>query len=269
MFVYYETMNDSNGQFLIAKQCNSISPPHFHSCYEILYLTGGELSATINGVSAQLRKGDLYVAGSCDIHGTFTEKHSECILLIVPLSIMSEYLSATGNRVFKSPFLIASSQSNEILRCLQMLLKEESSDGKLSFRGRGYLYVIFGILMQALGLREVKKERGDPLPQEILLYLQKNITHRLSLNETAKAFGYSSAYFSRFFRRYFGCGFHEYTNILRVHHAAGLLNLRGTILEAALKSGFANQQTFNREFKKVYGKTPSEYKFSSAKENGG
>lgn len=260
MEYYYETTHDSTGRFLIQPQENSCAIPHFHSCFEILYVTDGELTATVNGVSARLCRGDLYVAGSYDIHGACTEEHSKNIVMIVPIPQLGDFVKIAGDRVFKSPFLTGFDGTDEILRCLEMLLRAGDDGDELCLSSRGYLYVIFGLLTQAIGLRDAPAEKARLLPQEILLYIQQNYGSRLTLPGTAERFGYSSVYFSRFFRRCFGCGFHEYLNRLRVQKAAALLDRRATFLSAALESGFENQRTFNRAFRKIYGRTPSEYR---------
>lgn len=260
MNVFYEYMYDSGGRLLKAIQENSQSIPHFHSCYEVLYVLEGEVTATVNGVSETLREGDLYVVGSFDIHKTQTDRYSRCLVVIIPEEFLSGFNQIARGRVFGEHFLKKGPYSDEIRRCLLGLLTQAPETGPLPLRCRGYLYVVFGIFAQTLPLLDEAAVRGRPLPRDILLYLQQHFDGRLTLAGTAARFGYSTVYFSRFFRRYFGCGFNEYVNMLRVQHAASLFGKRATFLDAALESGFENQRTFNREFKRIFGKTPSEYR---------
>lgn len=262
MNIFYEYMYDSNGRLLTAIQENSHSIPHFHSCFEVLYVVEGDVVATVNGKSAKLQEGDLYVAGSYDIHKTYTEKQSKCIVMIIPNTFLNGFTQIAKGRVFKNHFLTSCEQSKEIRRCLELLIKNNTDPVSLSLRCRGYLYVIFGILMQSLTLEDEPQQKDCQLPQQILLYIQEHIEGKLTLSEVAARFGYNDRYFSGFFRKHFGCGFNEYVNMLRVQHAASLFENGGTFLAAALESGFESQRTFNRVFKKIYGKTPTEYNIS-------
>lgn len=59
----------------------------------------------------------------------------------------------------------------------------------------------------------------------------------------------------------------RYINVFRVHHAAGLLETGDlSVTDVMLESGFLSKSTFNTEFRRVLGKTPSDYR--KARQNG-
>lgn len=258
MDAYYEFSHDTANLLLLEWQVNPISPPHFHSCYEILYITSGAVDVSVGSRNARLTAGDLYVAESYTIHSDKTNGQSHGILLIVPESMIRPYLENAGGRAFRSPFLLSSDGSEEIRHCLETMFRLKDGGQMESLTVQGYVYVIFGLLTQYIGLSPELPGEIKMLPKDVLVYMQEHFAAPLSLNETAGQFGYSPVYFSRFFRKYFGCGFHEYLNLLRLRNAVSLVTQKGrTFASAALESGFENQRTFNRAFQKAYRSTPS------------
>ncbi len=97
------------------------------------------------------------------------------------------------------------------------------------------------------------------------LYLDK----ALSLNQLSEKAGLSRQYLSQIINQCTGGNFYDFINKYRVEEAKRLLTdpeylKKFTILSAAFDSGFNSKATFNSIFKKVTGKTPSEYIKSTA-----
>lgn len=88
------------------------------------------------------------------------------------------------------------------------------------------------------------------------------LRHDLKIGDVVKAVGSNRTYVSNFINSTQGCSFSEYINRLRVEYAKGLLLSapEGTKLsQIAEESGFANDQSFYRNFKKFAGMTPAEW----------
>ncbi len=259
MKAYFEVGREKNNEIYVSHSINNITFPHFHSNIEIVYVTDGEITITINGHTAVLKKGDLSAAINYDIHAYSTEKFSNVIVLVAPCEIVNSFVLMSSGKTFASPFLIDSSCRKEILRCLKMMMSDPKKDNLLKMKG--YLYTILSLLTENLGFVESKSQNANYLPKEILFYLQEHFHQKITLDTISEKFGYNKYYFSKFFNTYFGCGFNEYINTLRVRHAAVLL-AQGTqsIMDTALDSGFENQRTFNRAFISNFGVTPSQYR---------
>jgi AraC-like DNA-binding protein len=95
--------------------------------------------------------------------------------------------------------------------------------------------------------------------QEILEYLDVNYMHPITLADAARHANMSLFYFSRFFKSISGMSYIAYLNSIRVNQAERLLlSTDKSILDIALECGFSNIRTFNRVFKQVKLRTPSE-----------
>lgn len=97
--------------------------------------------------------------------------------------------------------------------------------------------------------------------RRVLDRLHADIVELPSQRELAADIGMSPQAFSRFFRRQVGKPFVQYVNEWRVGLACrNLLETDDSITDVALGSGFDNLSNFNRQFKRIVGVTPSEYR---------
>ncbi|NSW89098.1 MAG: helix-turn-helix transcriptional regulator [Firmicutes bacterium] len=95
----------------------------------------------------------------------------------------------------------------------------------------------------------------------IVNFIQENFTNtQLTLSEVARSLNVTPQYLCRYMKNHSGYTFLEYINKIRVEYSKQLL-LRGeSIKDAAEKSGFSNDLTFRRQFKKNENMTPGQYK---------
>lgn len=259
MQAFFEVDREKNNEINIMESLNNKTSPHFHSNIEIVYVLEGEITITINGNTATLKKGDVSAAINYDVHAYYTEKFSKTLILIFPCELVNSFMSLSSGKTFGSSFLASNSCHKEILHCIKTILADSKKDNVLKLKG--YIYIILSLLIENLGFSDSKSQSSNYLPKQILLYMQENYLNKITLIDLSVKFGYNKYYFSKFFNNYFGCGFNEYINTLRTRHASILL-LEGklSIMEIALDSGFENQRTFNRAFIRNFGITPSDYR---------
>jgi AraC-like DNA-binding protein len=83
----------------------------------------------------------------------------------------------------------------------------------------------------------------------------------LEVEDLARAAGLSKAHFSREFRRVFGESPYVYLLTRRLERAAALLrNTDHSVAEVCLEVGLQGVGSFTTSFKRMYGKTPTEYR---------
>ena len=90
----------------------------------------------------------------------------------------------------------------------------------------------------------------------------------LKIGDVVKAVGSNRTYVSNYINRTYNCSFSDYTNALRVEFAKKILmssdrNIKFSLV--AEESGFSNEQSFYRNFRKFVGKTPAEWLESQSK----
>lgn len=91
--------------------------------------------------------------------------------------------------------------------------------------------------------------------------IRDRLDGNLPLADLARDCGLSPSHFARAFRRSFGMPAHRYLVAQRIDVAKTLLlHTDQTGLEIALESGFEDQATFSRAFRRMVGTSPSDWK---------
>ncbi len=99
--------------------------------------------------------------------------------------------------------------------------------------------------------------------QQVITFLKENYTSDISREGLAHAIDMNPNYMSRIFKQYTGAKLNDYINTLRIDDARErLTGSNSKIIDIALETGFESLATFNRVFKQITGKTPSQYRTS-------
>ena len=92
-------------------------------------------------------------------------------------------------------------------------------------------------------------------------YIETHYKEDIALLDVAGVFGYSDVYFCKLFKQNFGKNFITFLNEFRMNKAKELLaNPAINIKDISLLAGYRDANYFTRVFKRMVGKTPSEYR---------
>ena len=92
-------------------------------------------------------------------------------------------------------------------------------------------------------------------------YIDSHYKEDIALLDLAGVFGYSDVYFCKLFKQNFGKNFITYLNEYRMDKAKELLaNPAINIKDVSVLAGYRDANYFTRVFKRMVGKTPSEYR---------
>ena len=106
--------------------------------------------------------------------------------------------------------------------------------------------------------RETEESRPIRMAKQ---YIQEHYADAITLEEVAESAGFSSSYFSTFFKKEAGSGFNQYLTKVRMDHTKNLL--RSTdhpVAEICRMVGYSDLKHFSRIFHKETGMTPGEYR---------
>lgn len=97
--------------------------------------------------------------------------------------------------------------------------------------------------------------------RQVIDYINQNYHQELSIEQLALIMGYSKPHFMSLFKQHAGISCMDFIIRVRLNQAKQLLiHSHLSILEIADKVGFQNISHFNRQFKKHYLATPSQYR---------
>lgn len=246
---------------------------HYHNFYEIFYLQSGSCRFLLKDTVYYLEQGDLmfiapgelhhslyYHGISCDMFNVFfTSAYVDYALFQkwLPENSPMDFHSFMGSvpALYQKDFLTLLNRMHS--ECINI---DEYSDAYLAC----YLQEVLLFLMRHSVMNEEEPELLNAKDADILLatkYIYKNFKQPLTLEAVASVASLSPTYFSKKFKQTTGMGFKEYLNYVRLKHAqAALLTTNNTITDIALEYGFNDSNYFKDLFRKVYGKSPREFR---------
>jgi YesN/AraC family two-component response regulator len=105
--------------------------------------------------------------------------------------------------------------------------------------------------------------RVHPRIRLALAFLREHFAEEITLDDAAHEAALSRSHFCRLFRHETGVLFHEHLLQLRVSRAKALLSDRHlTVSEVAYSVGFNDLSHFDRTFRRIVGRSPTEYRTS-------
>lgn len=106
--------------------------------------------------------------------------------------------------------------------------------------------------------------RTSIIRAEMLSFIEAHYREDISMQDAATALRYSDAYFCKRFKQCFKVNFSAYLNEYRVGKARQLvLDPRLSLKDVSTACGYADANYFTRVFKRITGKTPSEYRLEN------
>lgn len=250
-----------------------VQSDHYHNFYEIFYLASGSCRFLLKDSVYQLEKGDLVFISPGELHHSLYYSGTTCE--IVTLYFKSDYVEYALFRKWFSENMPSDFHSfmgsvpSLYLEDFNALLNRMLSEGlhideySNTFLAC-YLQELLLLLMRHSVMNESEPELLNSRDADILLatkYIYKNFRQPLTLEEVSSVSSLSPTYFSKKFKQVTGMGFKEYLNFVRLKHAqTALLTTSNSITDIALEYGFNDSNYFKDLFKKVYGKSPREFR---------
>lgn len=234
--------------FRISKLPDFDFPLHFHRAYEIIYVNNGKVSVSVDKKEYLLQKNDLAFVFNNQMHEFKTIDHSDIYIIIFSPELIGDfYMNYKGF----------------IPDCNVLHLEGELNTKKLKsiYGQKSFLYSLCADLVVKKSFVPVKQSPQTKVLYKILLYVENNYTLDCTLKDAAKYLKYDYPYISKLFVRLMNMTFTDYLNQYRISQACYLLkNCDEAIGEIAEKCGYNNLRTFHRNFRKITGQSPKQYR---------
>ena len=252
-------------------------PMHWHSEFELNYISCGMGEFTCGGETFPAEKGDLILLPPNMLHAAYPDPKSGLVyhaLVFSPIILGAnvhdrctiEYIRPLINGARKiTPLIPKSAKNYPLLECSakqifscalkdcpcpELLLKSE-------------LMRFFWLLETDDGILRQKEEETDYGEQirPALEYMMNHFHKKISIAQLAGLSHLSQSYFMSCFKKAVGLSSIEYVSQLRVNAACdALFSTDKKISEIAFACGYENLSNFNRQFKRSTGFSPSEYR---------
>ena len=254
---------------------------HHHSAFEISYILSGRGVYRIGNRETDIREGDIYLFSTNEVH-CITEIYDDKPMTLLNIHFEPRFIwSPSGNALderFLRIFLDRGEGfSNRLDRenpttadiaglILRMQKEADEQPEAYELMLKTHLLNILVLLIRNYNYVSQKPTARSQSEKLVLMetalnYIDQNITNSITLDELAQKAGMSRTYFSTVFKNLNGMTPWEYIGLKRIERAKQLLRTtEKSVLEISLDCGFNNVSQFNRQFKRITGLKPMEYK---------
>ncbi len=258
---------------LLSNYPNFAADSHWHDDLEFISVLSGSMDYNVNGEILHLEAGQGIIVNARQIHYGFSNEHKDCefycILLHPMLLCTSQYI----DRDFVSPILSDRSlpyvflDSNtdwqrEILSDIEcMYLCKDKPNAPLYIQNDFYHIWIILSENTLTEKRAKRQDRNLSVLKDMLVFIQKNYTDKITLQDIAKSGNVSKSTCLVIFKKYLQDTPTNYLIGYRLKKAIKLLKDSDMpITEIAISVGFGGVSYFAETFRKYYGYSPSKYR---------
>lgn len=237
-----------------------VFPPHLHADIELVFVEDGQIFLQEGGKDFLLHVGDGAVVFPGRIHSFETVGKSRILLALCPMKMTGDFHRTLLRCTPISP-VVCAKQLHPDVEYAMRAMEEISSKGGSLFAAKAFVQLVLARMIPCLQLSEVTDVPPADLTARVIGWISENYMGPVSLDILAEALAVSKYRVSRVFGEKLCTSLSEYVNRLRIDHAQAML--RGTeqdVLSICLACGYENPRTFNREFKRICGCTPREYR---------
>ena len=241
---------------------------HLHRYYEFLYFIKGDATYIVEGTEYKAQDGDLFITIPGEMHSIVfkSERDYEREFIQISEDLLPKADFDFLKFLREKPF----GEKNKISAQLV-----DNSDIKRAFEK--VRYYVENRLLQSDGvikscvvqlLDEVNRilpneqENSETENERVVVakrYINANLSKNLSLEKIAEASFTDKYYLSHIFRSETGITMTDYINIQRIALAKSLIGKGMNATEVYSLCGFNDYSSFYRAFKKLSGKSPSEF----------
>ncbi|MCI2049734.1 MAG: AraC family transcriptional regulator [Lachnospiraceae bacterium] len=267
----YEIVSHNNVNFRIFLVNMLYRSPHVHTDFEILaFLNGSARILTRKGASV-LKQGDLCVLDPLDSHEIIAHEPATILSLQVPPARFHNVFPQLEKLSFTETFLF----SEQKPRDCSDLVRRLCAIARAQFRAEEYSPLLCSSLIDDFFYHLLLLVPHEQIPEKayaaahsrgsrihrILELIETRFDENISLKEIAEAENTDYFYMSHFFKDTCGMSFQEYLSHKRCEFVRRQLLLTDdSLLDICIASGFSDGKYMNRDFRKLYGVTPKEYR---------
>ena len=275
---YYE---NSTKNFHIQKldKVTEAQKPHTHEYFQIYFISKGGLDHNIENASAHLNQGDMFIIPPGVTHYISPTPNTVFYSLSFMESLFDEQY--TSNKLAKNFLRLL--QTNEIdhikpkitikpdeifyTESIMAHILKEFNDKPLAYHDtvQASTHLLVTMLAREYFSKTVHNitnhfESNKQFILHCVEYIENNFAEQITLDEISKKSAISKSNFCALFLKITGHSFNNYLNICRIKASTAYIKKGFKITAIYGLCGYNDFSTFNRNFKKIMGMSPREYK---------
>lgn len=258
---------------------------HIHDFFEIVYIAKGNGIHYIDGEEYRVSHGDLIFISRGQSHEFEIFEGIRMINILIAPEFISRELTGEDSILMLFKHSMAAEFSDvqvpprqcvsfkgdglfEIDALINLMLREHE-EKNIGYRSvlQGGVKILFAKILRYLSYSEQGKSlEGNIVIEDVLRYVDENLSKKISLAELAAKSFYNPIYFSSLIKKHCGKSFSTYIREKRMSLAASLLKSTERSIDDIIKeAGYGDRKLFYSHFSETYGVTPGDYRKESLK----
>lgn len=246
---------------------------HQHPFYEIFFFLSGNVNYIIEGKNYSLRPGDVLLTSSSDIHRPDIHPGKPYERVVIWLAddffghlkdLYGEDLTACFTDAALKDYRLIRPDSQNILHLKQLCAKisEAKHSMEIGSAALASAYLTEFLVHVSRAYYDTPDSvKYDVTENEkvnqIISYINENLTENISLDDLAAKFYISKYYLSRQFKQFTGLSLYQYIVKKRLILARNMLRKGYSVMDSCLQCGFGDYSNFLKAFKREFGRNPS------------
>lgn len=251
--------------------------PHTHEYFQIYYIIKGSLEHFTENDSSVLSQGDMFIIPPKSMH--YIRQADDTVFYSFSFTLESlgnmdsvnklslNFLrTLSENKFVRAKITVPASEILNVNSTMERLYKE-FNEQQLAY---GEVMRACAIMLITLFARTYYQEQPESLNiatkqnrEQVMYcidYILHNYSENFSVSEMAKRSAMSKSVFCKLFKKISGKTFNDYVNYAKILKAKELLKKGCLVTDVSILVGYNDFSTFYRNFKKLTGKSPKNYK---------
>ena len=244
---------------------------HVHNCYELIHFVSFSGTYSVEGHIYEINNNDILITNPKELHRAMLPPNIifENQQLLLKEAFLAEFFSIDYNpfRALKyreigcqnkiDAVVVKQYHLDDVFNQLTYYHEHPLPESKVMIKALSLQLLTH--INNIINVTKTKRESNNTI-QNILVYINNNLTKKITLELLAKRFNISKYYISRMFKLQIGYTVVEYITTKRILFAKELMLNGMYASEAALDAGFLDYSNFYRAFKHATGMSPYDYK---------
>ena len=247
---------------------------HYHpGSIELIYCLQGQINDIASYDTVSVPQNKIHLINEGEIHAVFAEKGNLCVSFQINIEHPAIQELGIDFRYYTGmlfPSMEGENHNRRLIRLQRLLLSvlytyinEYPADTDVyTHLARNIMKLLFddfSVFYRDEELNDAawNKQRFE----EILMYINRNISSKLTLKSIGQEFHLNEGYLSSYFNLNYEDTFSNYLAVLRVYYSERvLLSTKRNVSDIAYDFGFSDPKFYYRHFKKWYGRTPVQHR---------
>ena len=247
-----------------------------HPNIEVLLLLSGKVEFSINGELYQIEPGDFLIINSWSFHSSQIVPNSPCERL--NLHFNPNFIPTLHDLDLSYPFsnthlyqhiipkaIVDKSRIKQIMKRIDSTCRQETKykDAKIISLIQD-LVIEINIAVDLLLTTEkhsfLSPKSSNQILQETIQFINANLNQQITASTLAFQLGISESSLYRIFKQQMGVSIHDYIQNQKMQLALSLIRKGHLPQNVSEMLGYDYYATFFTQFKRVFGKTPNQFK---------